>query len=1271
MTETGKRRAKASVRAGPEQTPRTRRPLSQLDIGPGQPLEESTRTEMEARFGAEFGGVRIHTGATAAAAAERLNADAYTVGQHIVFGSGRYAPQSSGGVRLLAHELAHTVQQRGGGTGPPAVRPGGGADRSADRAAAAVARGRDVTTPLGTTGVGVARQFRSVNYLALDDYRLEQEVQLVRSRLDEPVSYPERDADQKYLRELEAEVARRNHVSRPPPAPKKRKPPLPKVSESDSARLMRAMRAVASIKASTVASNSYSAVIDGESVELTQEQVDRVRATARNALKSSIIRVRGTAAGAAKSYREQTQRNKDQWIVSSIVKAVAEVRTLGDFHDPGPILLALAGGAQAAANKAQQAAESGDFITAARLLADAESAATRAQKMFHAYWQGLISAGEFTVTTLTYTRNAAGATLAVLAIVATGGAAAAPTTTLFGASVSTTSLATGIAIGAPIVQEFAVAGVRYNLGEDVDWGRTGVNALFSIVTGKLGGKLGGSLFKSLAGRLPKGMTSQMFARATSEVVVGRGSAALSTVVNAVYDKARGRDVTWKQLLDDVWAQLTDPKGLLADAALGAVQARYGAKPAPTQSAGPKTPATPAPRPSAPTAATPKSPAPKAPPPPPAKQATPAPSRPATAVTRTPTAAKRPTAPRSPATKSPGATTQHQPKTTPGSGPRAKTTAPKAVAKAGGARPPRPSGSAAKAPSATKPTSRTKPATRAKAKPAAAKKKAGDAAPTPKTRAGTKPKRSTKPAKKKPPSKRRRGRKKLSSAERKRRRQARAAANAKLPDISERFTPGGGRTKNGRYVELSGELGVPGAVRKHRSQSAQRKVSKGKGDDAGHLIGARFGAPPGGKNLGLQNWRANRFGTYKKLENRWARQLKRGVRVKVTVREVTRHGESRPYMREVRWTEIHPNGRVVAHEPVRFANTHTPQSRAKQNVPPTVSEPQTNNVIRGPQRWFDAAAAKAAAQAPKTGTYRDARGRLRDRATGRFVRDPQNAAAAPKPAAAKPTPAARAKASSAANAATQSRAKQTSAPAGRAERPAAAKPKTPPATQPKATTDKPKRRRRKPQSETPRPVVPQSTNQSRDGGGGGGGGGGGRRPPRKPAPTRTAHASRDGVRWNEVRPLSPDRVHRRGAPQRPSPRKPANTKRTDESQTAADFLEQQLKAKGIDPAELDAVQTAPGRGGGLGTSHGAKGISAEEQGRRFFSFSNKPGARLNDRGSSRADPGRHEVILEPDAHGRLRPVGGGELTSRQLEQAQQQYDAMRARLERPKPDRGEE
>lgn len=77
----------------------------------GHPLDRSARASMESRFGFDFSKVRIHTDERAAQTAQMLNALAYTIGQNIVFGSGQYQPNTVSGKTILAHELAHVVQQ--------------------------------------------------------------------------------------------------------------------------------------------------------------------------------------------------------------------------------------------------------------------------------------------------------------------------------------------------------------------------------------------------------------------------------------------------------------------------------------------------------------------------------------------------------------------------------------------------------------------------------------------------------------------------------------------------------------------------------------------------------------------------------------------------------------------------------------------------------------------------------------------------------------------------------------------------------------------------------------------------------------------------------------------------------------------------------------------------------------------------------------------------------------------------------------------------------
>ncbi|WP_373273995.1 eCIS core domain-containing protein [Streptomyces anulatus] len=74
----------------------------------GRPLDEGTRSDMEARLGADFSNVRIHTDAAARASAAEVGAHAYTSGSHVVIGAG------GGDRHTLAHELTHVIQQRQG-----------------------------------------------------------------------------------------------------------------------------------------------------------------------------------------------------------------------------------------------------------------------------------------------------------------------------------------------------------------------------------------------------------------------------------------------------------------------------------------------------------------------------------------------------------------------------------------------------------------------------------------------------------------------------------------------------------------------------------------------------------------------------------------------------------------------------------------------------------------------------------------------------------------------------------------------------------------------------------------------------------------------------------------------------------------------------------------------------------------------------------------------------------------------------------------------------
>jgi len=103
-----------SAKENPGQTPAISPKVeSQIEAmrGSGEQLPESVRAHFEPRFGQDFSEVRVHKDAPAAESAQAIDARAYTTGRDLVFGAGEYAPETTEGKRLLAHELTHVVQQ--------------------------------------------------------------------------------------------------------------------------------------------------------------------------------------------------------------------------------------------------------------------------------------------------------------------------------------------------------------------------------------------------------------------------------------------------------------------------------------------------------------------------------------------------------------------------------------------------------------------------------------------------------------------------------------------------------------------------------------------------------------------------------------------------------------------------------------------------------------------------------------------------------------------------------------------------------------------------------------------------------------------------------------------------------------------------------------------------------------------------------------------------------------------------------------------------------
>lgn len=125
-----------------------------LSNDPGEPLDPSTRTDMESNLGAPLSDVRIHTSRAAAESARTLDAAAYAAGNHVVFDSAEYRPMEDAGRWVLAHELTHVLQQRHANriASPDTVgRPHDAFEQNADRVATAAIAGGPASV-LGAAG---------------------------------------------------------------------------------------------------------------------------------------------------------------------------------------------------------------------------------------------------------------------------------------------------------------------------------------------------------------------------------------------------------------------------------------------------------------------------------------------------------------------------------------------------------------------------------------------------------------------------------------------------------------------------------------------------------------------------------------------------------------------------------------------------------------------------------------------------------------------------------------------------------------------------------------------------------------------------------------------------------------------------------------------------------------------------------------------------------------------------------------------------------------
>jgi hypothetical protein len=166
---------------------------------PGSPIEAGLRRDMEQSLGHDFSRVRVHNDAMAVQSARDVNARAYTLGHDIVFGTSGFQPETHAGRRLIAHELAHVVQQTGGAAHGPApgyantiMRQAGGQTPPGEQQTAENGVPDWVRSIMGDPYLGLTTQLRAMAMgVGLIDFEPKTEDEFLKDQASKPADEPE------------------------------------------------------------------------------------------------------------------------------------------------------------------------------------------------------------------------------------------------------------------------------------------------------------------------------------------------------------------------------------------------------------------------------------------------------------------------------------------------------------------------------------------------------------------------------------------------------------------------------------------------------------------------------------------------------------------------------------------------------------------------------------------------------------------------------------------------------------------------------------------------------------------------------------------------------------------------------------------------------------------------------------------------------------------------------------------------------------------------
>lgn len=526
---------------------------------PGQSLDTQIRATFELRFGHDFSGVRVHKDARSAEVARALNSDAFTLGRDVVFATGKYAPETRAGQALLAHELTHVVLQQNGIEGEGANLSYVAAENLADRIGEKTIAGYDKLPISGASNFGVARKQASATYpidarkpfslnTSIDPSLLSYneligEMDLIRNWMASNAGAPELDSLREALKVFERELT----VRRKPQS-------LPKSNQRGNNPEKTLEQLAQDIENATVLPDnpgSYSLRINGQWRIVSANELRRVQDAFHQAIIDGIQKVEIRISGGREGHKNQAKVRSEFPIVSRISDAFGGVSfpSLSIWDEPTNeaafARVALVGGEMLGVKfKANQ------YQKATNALVKAESSSIDANRKFHEYWNGTITGAGRAVKTLEFTRDAAFTVNAVLATVATGGAAATAITAL-----------------APAAAEIGQQTMEVHLGmrDRIDWGSVTVNFITGLIVGKLAGPVGKKILGPLVNRF-----GAVGGRIATNLLIGQYSGAFQTLLNTTYEATRneGKNITFEDYLKLVGDRLTDPKEALANILMG-------------------------------------------------------------------------------------------------------------------------------------------------------------------------------------------------------------------------------------------------------------------------------------------------------------------------------------------------------------------------------------------------------------------------------------------------------------------------------------------------------------------------------------------------------------------------------------------------------------------------------------------------------------------------------------------------------------------------------